>query len=59
MKETGKPLVILELPGIGLDIDHPHELEVLVERPGNTHAQRLLRSWGIGSQYRAALEATR
>jgi len=57
MKKTGKPLVILELPGIGLDIDNPHELELLVQRPGNTHAQRLLRSWGVGSQNHAALEA--
>lgn len=57
MKKTGKPLVILELPGIGLDIDNPHELELLVGRAGNTHAQRLLRSWGVGSENRAALEA--
>jgi 2-phospho-L-lactate guanylyltransferase len=57
MKKTGKSLVILELPGIGLDIDNPHELELLVQRPGNSHAQRLLRSWGVGSQNHAALEA--
>jgi len=57
MKKTGKPLVILELPGIGLDIDNPHELALLVRRPGDTHAQRLLRSWGVGSQDCAALEA--
>ncbi|HEX8808370.1 MAG TPA: 2-phospho-L-lactate guanylyltransferase [Xanthobacteraceae bacterium] len=57
MKKIGKPLVILELPGIGLDIDHPHELELLARRAGNTHAQRLLRSWGVGSENRAALEA--
>jgi 2-phospho-L-lactate guanylyltransferase len=57
MKKTGKPLVILELPGIGLDIDNPHELELLVRRAGNTHAQRLLRLWGVGSENRAALEA--
>lgn len=57
MKKTGKPLVILELPGIGLDIDNPHELELLVGRAGDTHAQRLLRSWGVGSENRAALEA--
>ena len=30
MKKTGKELVILEMPGIGLDIDNPHELEMLV-----------------------------
>ena len=47
MTRTGKPLVILELPGIGLDVDNPHELELLVQREGNTHAQGLLRSWGF------------
>ena len=57
MRKTGKPLVILELPGIGLDIDNPHELELLLGRAGNTHSQRLLRSWGVGSENRAALEA--
>lgn len=49
MKNTGKPLVVLEMPGIGLDVDNPHELELLVGRTGDTHAQRLLRSWGIAS----------
>ena len=29
MRQTGKPLVILEMPGIGLDIDNPHELDLL------------------------------
>ena len=36
MRQTGKPLVILELPGIGLDIDNPHELELLLRREGDT-----------------------
>ena len=49
MRQTGKQLIILEMPGIGLDINNPHELELLVRRKGDTHAQRLLRSWGIGS----------
>jgi 2-phospho-L-lactate guanylyltransferase len=57
MTKTGKVLVILELPGIGLDIDNPSELDLLVERAGDTHSQRLLRSWGVGSQDRPALEA--
>jgi 2-phospho-L-lactate guanylyltransferase len=48
MKRTGKELIILEMPGIGLDIDNPHELELLVWREGETTAQRLLRSWGFG-----------
>ncbi len=48
MRKTGRELVILELPGIGLDIDHPLELDLLLRREGNTEAQRLLRSWGFG-----------
>ena len=50
MRRTGKELVILEMPGIGLDIDNPHELELLVQREGNTHAQRLLRAWGFAAR---------
>ena len=50
MKTTGKELIILEFPGIGLDIDNPHELELLVNRQGQTRAQRLLRSWGYGQR---------
>ena len=49
MQKSGKPLVILEMPGIGLDIDNPHELDLLLQRPGNTNAQRLLRSWKFGA----------
>lgn len=49
MQRTGKELVILEMAGIGLDIDNPHELELLVQRDGDTQAQRLLRSWGFGT----------
>ena len=48
MTKTGNELIILEMPGIGLDIDNPHELEILVQRDGNTQAQTLLRSWGFG-----------
>jgi 2-phospho-L-lactate/phosphoenolpyruvate guanylyltransferase len=50
MQRTGKELIILEMPGIGLDVDNPHELELLVAREGETNAQRLLRSWGFGSR---------
>jgi len=53
MRRTGKPLVILELPGIGLDIDNPHELDMLVARDGDTHAERLLRSWQWGAEANA------
>jgi 2-phospho-L-lactate guanylyltransferase len=57
MKKTGKELVILEMPGIALDIDNPHELEMLVERAGNTRAQNLLRSWGFNAEQQSAWEA--
>lgn len=50
MRQTGKPLRILEMPGIGLDVDNPHELELLLTRDGDTHAQRLLRVWKISAQ---------
>jgi 2-phospho-L-lactate guanylyltransferase len=50
MRATGKPLVILEMSGIGLDIDNPHELDLLLAREGDSNAQRLLRSWKSSAQ---------
>lgn len=57
MKRTSKELIILEMTGIGLDIDNPPELELLVQREGNTRAQQLLRSWGMGTPDLGAWEA--
>jgi 2-phospho-L-lactate/phosphoenolpyruvate guanylyltransferase len=57
MRRTGKELIILEMPGIGLDVDNPRELELLVARAGDTNAQRLLRHWGFGSREVDAWEA--
>jgi 2-phospho-L-lactate guanylyltransferase len=57
MKKTGADLVILEMPGIGLDIDNPTELDLLLQRDGDTHSQRLLRSWGLGADDEAQWEA--
>jgi len=57
MRQTGKPLIILELPGISLDIDHPHELEMLRRLRGDTCSQRLLRAWDLETRSAAALEA--
>ena len=57
MRKTGKQLVILEMPGIGLDIDNPHELELLLLRGGSTNAQRLLRSWNFGADDEVQWEA--
>ena len=57
MRRTGKELVILEMPGTALDVDNPHELELLVNREGDGGAQRLLRSWGVGQRGFGAWEA--
>jgi len=57
MRKTGRELVILEMPGIGLDVDNPHELDLLLQRDGDTHAQRLLRSWALGADDAAPWEA--
>jgi 2-phospho-L-lactate guanylyltransferase len=57
VRQSGKPLVILEFSGIGLDIDHPHELDMLLHRDGDTHAQRLLRAWRAAPAGPASLKA--
>jgi 2-phospho-L-lactate guanylyltransferase len=57
MRRTGRELVVLELSGIGLDIDNPHELNLLLERDGSTNAQRLLRSWNFGADDNAQWKA--
>jgi 2-phospho-L-lactate guanylyltransferase len=57
MRKTGRELVVLEIPGMGLDIDNPHELELLLQRAGSTNAQRLLRSWNFGRDDEAQWEA--
>jgi 2-phospho-L-lactate guanylyltransferase len=54
--ETGLPFVILQLPGIALDIDNPSDLQRLVKAPGETRAQRLAREWDLTSHPLAANE---
>jgi 2-phospho-L-lactate guanylyltransferase len=54
MQRTGKQFNLIELPGIGLDIDNPNEIELLLQRPGDTNSQRLLRSWGFGQRQKEA-----
>jgi 2-phospho-L-lactate/phosphoenolpyruvate guanylyltransferase len=43
---TGKPCLILDLPGIAVDVDNPEDLQQLIVLPGETRAQRLARDWG-------------
>jgi len=44
---TGRPCVVLELPGIAVDVDNPSDLRTLMSLPGETRAQRLLREWDL------------
>ena len=41
---------VVELPGIGLDVDAPEDLPVLLERGPQTRSARLLRGFPSGAQ---------
>ncbi len=43
---TGKPCVVLQLPGIAVDVDNPSDLQQLLSLPGETRAQQLARDFG-------------
>jgi len=45
---TGKPCVVLNLPGIAVDVDNPEDLQQLLSLPGETRAQRLAREYSRG-----------
>jgi 2-phospho-L-lactate guanylyltransferase len=42
---TGYPCVIMQLQGIGLDVDQPADLAELLSKDGQTRAQALLQGW--------------
>jgi 2-phospho-L-lactate/phosphoenolpyruvate guanylyltransferase len=42
---TGQPCVILNLPGVVVDVDNPEDLHQLIALPGNTRAQQLAREY--------------
>ncbi|HTZ81694.1 MAG TPA: 2-phospho-L-lactate guanylyltransferase [Candidatus Acidoferrales bacterium] len=44
---TGKPCVVLSLPGIAVDVDNPEDLAQLLELPGETRSQKLAREWNL------------
>jgi len=44
-RATGKPCVVLNLPGIAVDVDNPEDLEQLLSLPGETRAQKLAREY--------------
>jgi 2-phospho-L-lactate/phosphoenolpyruvate guanylyltransferase len=44
---TGKPCIVLQLPGIAVDVDNPEDLQHLLTHPGETRTQSLLRQWTL------------
>lgn len=42
---TEKPCVVLNLPGIAVDVDNPADLQQLISLPGETRAQKLAREF--------------
>jgi 2-phospho-L-lactate guanylyltransferase len=51
---TGKPCVVLQLPGIAVDVDNPLDLLQLISLPGETRAQKLARQWNLTERLQAA-----
>ena len=50
---TGKPCIVLQLPGIAIDVDNPEDLQRVLAHRGETHTQSLLRRWALGSRFLA------
>lgn len=53
---TGKPCVVLSLPGIALDVDNPEDLHTVASANGETRSQRLIRQWELADFPLAANE---
>jgi 2-phospho-L-lactate/phosphoenolpyruvate guanylyltransferase len=47
---VGKPCIVLPLPGIAVDVDHPSDLQQIVSLPGQTRTQRLAREWALSGR---------
>ena len=52
-RATGKPCIVLQLPGIALDVDNPEDLQQLLAHPGETRTQSLLRRWALDGRFLA------
>lgn len=51
---TGKPCIVLQFPGIAVDVDNPADLLKLISLPGETRAQKLARTWNLTERLQAA-----
>jgi 2-phospho-L-lactate/phosphoenolpyruvate guanylyltransferase len=52
-RATGKACIVLQLPGIALDVDNPEDLQRVLAHPGETRTQRLLRDWALDGRFLA------
>jgi 2-phospho-L-lactate guanylyltransferase len=52
-RERGLSPVVLPLPGLGLDIDTPEDVEQLLRRGGGTRSAALLSAWGVPARLAA------
>jgi 2-phospho-L-lactate guanylyltransferase len=52
-KATGRPCVVLQLPGIARDVDRPEDLRELAAASGNRRSQKLVRSWELENRRQA------
>jgi 2-phospho-L-lactate guanylyltransferase len=50
---TGKPCIVLQLPGIAVDVDNPEDLRKILACPGETRTQSLLRRWALDGRFLA------
>ncbi|MGA9545780.1 MAG: 2-phospho-L-lactate guanylyltransferase [Candidatus Sulfotelmatobacter sp.] len=50
---TGKPCIVLQLPGIAVDVDNPEDLQQVLAHPGETRTQSLLRHWSLDNRFLA------
>jgi len=57
-RATGLPCVVLELPGIALDVDRPDDLRQLATASGERQSQKLVRNWKLGSRVYAGLSVS-
>ena len=49
-KASGLACVVLNLPGIALDVDRPEDLQELAATDGERRSQKLVRSWNLDAQ---------
>jgi len=54
-KATGRPCVVLDLPGIARDVDRPEDLRELAAASGDRRSQKLVRSWNLSGRNQVEL----